>query len=211
MKPTLTSKCVLCGDMGVGKTSMIQSYKLKHFSDSTTTTIGAEFCSIDIDFTNIHYRIHVWDTAGQERFRCMMPLYYRSADVVIIVTDSSNFNIINRIDYWIEYIRNETDCSIIIAVNKIDLLLESEITTLNDKLDSYRLNGIPIELMSNKIPTSLNQFFKQSLLNVVKLKRSISTQLITDNESMTMNVDLNDNNIDQNDRQWGLLSFIGQC
>ena len=34
-------------------------------------------------------RFDVWDTAGQERYRCMLPMYYRSAAAAIIVLDVS--------------------------------------------------------------------------------------------------------------------------
>ena len=32
----------------------------------------------------------IWDTAGQEKFHSLAPIYYRDADVAIIVYDITN-------------------------------------------------------------------------------------------------------------------------
>ena len=52
------------------------------------------------------FYLELWDTAGQERFRSLLPLYYREADVIILMFDTSRKNAIDELqrDRWLEEI-----------------------------------------------------------------------------------------------------------
>lgn len=46
-------------------------------------------------------QLNIWDTAGDERFRSIMPLYYRDAEIAILVFDLTEAESFKGIDYWL--------------------------------------------------------------------------------------------------------------
>ncbi|KAG0085837.1 hypothetical protein BGZ93_000434 [Podila epicladia] len=53
-------------------------------------------------------RLQIWDTAGAERFRSMAPMYYRSANAVIVVYDITSEESFDAIATWVEEVRKHT-------------------------------------------------------------------------------------------------------
>ena len=84
-------KILIIGDSTVGKTSILNRFCKNEFSWNYLATIGVDFFSKDIEFTNPNklIRIKIWDTAGQERFKSLSKSYFRNADGIIIVFDVS--------------------------------------------------------------------------------------------------------------------------
>ena len=98
-------KTVIMGSYGVGKSSIIQRILYDKFHDNERTTIGIDFfCRF---FKDMQTKLHIWDTAGHERFNAVTQLYYRLADVHIIVfsvCDRDSFNSIPN------YIKAAKEC-----------------------------------------------------------------------------------------------------
>jgi len=46
-------------------------------------------------------QLNIWDTAGDERFRSIMPLYYRDAEIALLVFDLTDPESFKGIDYWL--------------------------------------------------------------------------------------------------------------
>ena len=44
--------------------------------------------------------LQIWDTAGQERFRGLGSAFYRDADCVVLVYDTSNKSTFDSLEYW---------------------------------------------------------------------------------------------------------------
>ena len=62
---------VLSGDMGVGKSNILQRYYKGVFT-RIVPTIGVEFLTKKIYLPNLPpIKAQIWDTAGQERFRAI--------------------------------------------------------------------------------------------------------------------------------------------
>ena len=59
------SKVVLLGDMGVGKTTLLNSFM---GAGSAKATVGSDFRKKDVKIGNTTNTLQVWDTAGQEQF-----------------------------------------------------------------------------------------------------------------------------------------------
>ncbi len=121
-------KLVLFGNSGVGKTCIIQRMAYNTFNHNTSLTIGAAYTIYTVE-KNI--KIEIWDTAGQERFHSLLPLYARSAEIIIVVIDIEN-NIDEQFSKWNKYIQeNETlfspNFKLILIFNKHDLNSEFEI------------------------------------------------------------------------------------
>ena len=164
----IDSKCVFSGDYAVGKTSIIRTYRYGEFNERSTATIGAEFSVMTINDGSDQYRLNFWDTAGQERYRAVMPLYYRNADVVVVVVDCSEPKTIQRISDWVKFIQGETYCEILVAVNKIDLV-ESLDKLKNDLNTICTECNVDYILVSCKRPETLRELFETKLVNIVKI------------------------------------------
>jgi small GTP-binding protein len=115
-------KLVLLGNSAAGKSCIVQRMIYNTFNVSNTSTIGAAFMCYSVD-KNI--RIEMWDTAGQERYHSLIPMYARSAEIVIFVIDIEK-NIDEQILKWNKYIQDNEKMfaphyKIIILFNKHDL------------------------------------------------------------------------------------------
>lgn len=100
IKKDIRIKCVMLGDQGVGKTSIINRYILDRFDSYTETTIGASYNAKPVNYNNTIFKLDIWDTAGQERYRSMVPLYYRNSNIVFLCIELSNLDFKNNFMYW---------------------------------------------------------------------------------------------------------------
>lgn len=126
-------KIILMGDCNVGKTSflykLVENYNTKVYEP----TIGVDFNSKIIeDSNNNKIKLHIWDTAGQEKFRSIVETYYRDAAGVILIYDITKKSSFDNLEYWIKEIklwnRNKNRVPMIILGNKIDNILQAEVT-----------------------------------------------------------------------------------
>ena len=53
-------------------------------------TIGVEFGSFVIKLDGKIVKLQIWDTAGGEQFRSLTPIYYKGANAVCLVYDSTS-------------------------------------------------------------------------------------------------------------------------
>ena len=120
-------KIVTIGDMGVGKTSLINSISGDEFNPDVLSTIGASYvqCSFLVEDTTV--TLNIWDTAGQERFQSLIPLYMRNADACIYVIDVKRTNNIEMLDSLYTSVTGGPDQPRynILCVNKMDLVDDS--------------------------------------------------------------------------------------
>ena len=66
-KKKVLLKVIILGDSGVGKTSLMNQYVNKKFSNQYKATIGADFLTKEVMVDDRLVTMHIWDTAGQER------------------------------------------------------------------------------------------------------------------------------------------------
>ncbi|PVF94902.1 GTP-binding protein rhoA [Serendipita vermifera] len=74
---------VLVGDGGVGKTSLIITFRYGQFPEQFMP-IFRENCVVDIEVENRAMELALWDTAGQEDYDRLRPLSYPDTHVVLI-------------------------------------------------------------------------------------------------------------------------------
>ena len=81
-------KCVLVGDAGVGKTTLLGRLRGPAAGPPPSATVGADYaCLRGTDPEGHPVALDVWDTAGQERFRSLTGSYLRGADAAVLVYD----------------------------------------------------------------------------------------------------------------------------
>lgn len=121
--PLAKYKLVFLGDLGCGKTSIINQFMYGTFDATHQPTIGIDFLSKTMYLDDRTIRLQLWDTAGQERFRALIPSYIRDSSVAVIVYDITHKQSFLSIDKWVEDVRAErgTDVIIFAVGNKIDL------------------------------------------------------------------------------------------
>ena len=126
MSEKIVLKCVLLGESGVGKSSLINRFIRGNFNKDSLPTIVGGFSTKEIFYEEENTKIvyEIWDTAGQEKYRSINKIFYQDAYINILVYDITKKNTFKAIkDYWIEEIKENgpRDAIIIIAGNKSDL------------------------------------------------------------------------------------------
>jgi small GTP-binding protein len=123
MSDPRTAKVVVLGRSGVGKTCLAVRLIEGHFDNSEMPTIGAAFRQTELDGV----RLDIWDTAGQERYQAIAPLYYRGANVAVIVYDVTNKESLAKAKEWYTKLQDEDvasdDGQVVVAIagNKCDI------------------------------------------------------------------------------------------
>ncbi|VBB19039.1 ras-related protein RABB1b [Yasminevirus sp. GU-2018] len=123
-------KCIVVGDSGVGKSSLLLQFTDKRFNNTHDLTIGVEFGAKTVFVKDRCVKLQVWDTAGQESFRSITRSYYRDACIALLVYDTTNMSSFNSIAKWLEEIRTMANSPQIILVgNKNDLEHKRQVMT----------------------------------------------------------------------------------
>jgi len=116
-------RVVLCGDVSVGKSSLIQRFSQRKFTEGLSSTLAGAFNSQYVKVDNQLVCLEIWDTAGSERYRSVIPSFFRNVSAVIIVYDVTNRDSFDSLDSWVEFSKNNgPECvPLFIIGNKIDL------------------------------------------------------------------------------------------
>ena len=126
-------KVVLLGESGVGKTCIINQYIKNEFDVNTMSSLTAQFVKKQIKFADGKIiNFDLWDTAGQEKYRSLAKIFYKDANVVILVYDITNEKSFNEMkNYWFEKIKETNNENVIVAIagNKGDLYNERQVKT----------------------------------------------------------------------------------
>ena len=129
-------KIIFCGDAGVGKTSIINSFMSQKFQDEYEPSIGVDFFSKTVRYKDRLIKLQIWDSAGQEKFRSLIPNYIRGSSLIFLIYDISKKISYEHIPDWIQFIKNVDNNGIIILVgNKIDLNDKREIDNTSYNTD----------------------------------------------------------------------------
>ncbi|XP_066144362.1 ras-related protein Rab-34-like [Euwallacea fornicatus] len=94
------SKCILVGDVSVGKTCLINRFCRHYFDSNYKATIGVDFELEKFLVLDSPFNLQIWDTAGQERFKSIAQSYYRGANAVILMFDLTNCESLANCKKW---------------------------------------------------------------------------------------------------------------
>ena len=130
-----SSKIILIGDQGVGKTSIRRRYFGKGFSNSYLPTLGADFAIKTLD----DHILQIWDLAGQKAFEQVRQQYYNGAHGAILVFDLTDETSFENLDTWINELEARSGHMIpmIIVGNKYDLVLGKGIRIKMERVEKY--------------------------------------------------------------------------
>jgi internalin A len=116
------AKILVLGQGSVGKTSLIRRLITGQYSDEENKTDGIEiYKDWKVDLNGREVQLNVWDFGGQEIMHATHQFFLTKRSLYVLVLDSRLDRDENRIDYWLEKIKNfGGDSPVIIVGNKID-------------------------------------------------------------------------------------------
>ena len=113
-------KLIICGDILVGKTSIIRKYMEQ--SNDYLPTIGIATYRTKINVRGEETVLDIYDTAGDERYRSILPAFFRRANVAIVVFSIDRHETYEHLQYWANTLDDYCpDILRILVCNKIDL------------------------------------------------------------------------------------------
>lgn len=116
-------KLILVGESTVGKSCILSRFINSEFEELVLPTVGASVASKNIRTEKSNYKINIMDTAGTEQYRHLQPMYYREADICILVFDITNLSSFDSLPVWMDEVKNVVGNEILISLcgNKSDL------------------------------------------------------------------------------------------
>ncbi|KAF5301272.1 hypothetical protein FQA39_LY19102 [Lamprigera yunnana] len=110
------------------------------------------------------------DTAGQERFRSMAPLFYRSANVAVLVFDITNIDSFHNVKDWVAELKGQIEEPIVICVvgNKSDLKSQRCISLEDANRYANRIGANYFEC-SAFYDQSIQEVFKRIAYELIKV------------------------------------------
>lgn len=115
-------KCVVLGDSGTGRTSLLIAYTSGKLPEEYVPTVF-DNCTSIVRVDDKTISLALWDTSGQENYDRLRPLSYPQTDVFIIcfsvVNPSSFHNVRER--WWPEVSQYSPNTPIVLTGTKVDL------------------------------------------------------------------------------------------
>mmetsp|Transcript_22441 Transcript_22441/g.29090 ORF Transcript_22441/g.29090 Transcript_22441/m.29090 type:complete len:211 (-) Transcript_22441:275-907(-) len=185
-------KCVVLGDSGVGKTSLLTRFVKEEFRSTagSRSTISAALLerSVELDDGSI-VELEIWDTAGQERFRSLnTPMYYRGAAGAILCYDCCDEDSWKHIPGWYSQLcmMGERNCVVALCASKLDLAIQGK-------------RKISAETASDFVKKEAIRVFRETSAktgeNVEPLFVALATAMVTQAAKTTADVQSNTNNL----------------
>ena len=126
MEDSENIKIIIIGEMGTGKTNLINAYFDKPFNKDNFTTTAPEFFQKELKVDGCNCLVGLWDTAGQEKYRSLSKVIMNGSKIVVLVYDVTNKKTFEELNFWVKSVEEVLgkDPILGIAANKIDLFEE---------------------------------------------------------------------------------------
>ena len=99
IKP-IPCKVILVGDSGVGKTTIIDRY-LNKYKENESSTLSTSYYTKTETINNYKINFQIWDTVGQEQYRSLNSLFFKDAQICLMVFDITRDETFDSIkNYW---------------------------------------------------------------------------------------------------------------
>ena len=156
-------KIILIGDSRVGKSCIASCLVGKEFNKYEETTIGVDFktCTRELPLYKKLVKYYIWDTAGQEKFNAITKNYYRNIAGGIIIYDVTDRRSFNRVNYWLEQIKENSSQEL--NIHKMPILL------FGNKIDQYQNRKVYTEEGQALADEHNIEFLEGSVLNNINI------------------------------------------
>jgi Ras-related protein Rab-11A len=165
-------KCVVIGDIGVGKSNLLSRFANDEFSKDSVVTVGVDYAKRQIEHDGQVIEAQVWDTAGTERNRAITAAYYRGAIGALLVYDITRRETFENCEKWLRELRANADPSIVAMLvgNKCDLRHRKAVD-VEDAKDFAEDNNLAFIETSALDATNVDLAFETILLEIYRIVR----------------------------------------
>ncbi|KAM6981388.1 ras-related protein Rab-43 [Aplochiton taeniatus] len=162
-------KIVLVGDVGVGKTCVVQRFKTGIFIERQGNTIGVDFTMKTIEIQGKRIKLQIWDTAGQERFRTITQSYYRSTNGAIIAYDITKRSTFLAVPKWMDDVKKYGGSNIVplLVGNKLDLAEQREVRTEEAQTMAHQLDFLCSVETSARDASNVDEAFNKMAAELI--------------------------------------------
>lgn len=169
-------KVILCGDAGVGKTSLLAQYVDNQFSEEYHQTIGANFLIKEIDLGKVienlelknlklkkdikqkGFKLYFWDIGGQQDKLFSNEYYFVQAVGAMVIFSLNKVSSFEQIDFWISKLKELSGAiPYIIVGNKTDLKREISEDSIRNKVKRL---GVEYFETSAKLDENVDKVFE---------------------------------------------------
>ena len=187
-------KIILLGEIGVGKTSLINRYINNKFSAFSQASIGDEIKTkkVDVD-QNLRVELLISDPTNEEKLGKFTKNYYIDAHGAIIVYDLTNEQSFQKVKFWMEELNSNAPRDTIFCIlgNKSDLTADrvvkyEDIKALAGDNLNYEVSaksGVNVNLAFEQLTDAIIEKQKEEENNpdkVVRGKEGRKTQDLND-------------------------------
>ena len=159
-------KLLTLGETEVGKSSILLRYSENKFLNAKVATIGIDMKSKIIKKGNDKIKVSIYDTAGQEKFRTIIKSYYKGANGVLLIYDITKKHTFEKLDYWLEDLKNNADdindLFIFLIGNKCDLEEKREVS-FEEANDYSKKKELPYIEVSAKTGKNVKKLFDETI------------------------------------------------
>ena len=155
-------KVILVGEMGTGKTSLINTAIGLQFQEKLASTTTNSIMNKMVKINGKTYSINLWDTIGQEKYRSLTKIFMKRAKIVIFVYDITSLNTFKELNYWFDSTKDIINEQTVMGIvgNKSDLFLEEEVKE-TDARKLAKEKGFEFALTSAKNSTMFCEFLEK--------------------------------------------------
>eukprot|EP00929_Paragymnodinium_shiwhaense_P016925 TRINITY_DN12567_c0_g2_i1.p1 TRINITY_DN12567_c0_g2~~TRINITY_DN12567_c0_g2_i1.p1 ORF type:complete len:211 (-),score=70.27 TRINITY_DN12567_c0_g2_i1:239-871(-) len=185
-------KVIILGDSGVGKTSLMNQYVNKKFTNQYKATIGADFLTKELMIDDKAVTLQIWDTAGQERFQSLGVAFYRGAECCVLVYDITQQKSFESLESWRDEFliqaspRDADNFPFVVIGNKSDLEPKRKVTDARARQWCSSKNNIPFYETSAATAQNVEQAFVEIARQALKQEKQ-ENQIYMPPETLTLN------------------------
>jgi len=189
----LLLKVIILGDSGVGKTSLMNQYVNKKFTNQYKATIGADFLTKEVMIDDKMVTMQIWDTAGQERFQSLGVAFYRGADCCVLVYDITVPKTFESLDSWRDEFliqaspRDPDNFPFVVLGNKADLDDKRKVSAQRAQQWCQTKNNIPFHETSASASTNVEVAFQEIARKAMKQEKAEEQIYMPPSEGLTLN------------------------
>jgi len=170
-------KIILCGDYGVGKSSIFRRYATNTFTTATdrASTLGLDHYDKSYNVKDKDIKLQLWDTGGMERIASITSSYYKFAEAAILVfalDNESSFHSMSQ--HLLECVTYAENAKIFLCGNKLDADADIEVSDADMEMFCEQCHGLisGIFKISCKTGEGLDAMFEQIANALVESNRS---------------------------------------
>lgn len=175
----LKIKAILVGESQTGKTCILNKLVSNIFIENPGSTNVAENLEKDFTVNNKTITLDIWDTAGQEKFRSLNKIFFKDAEIALLVYDITKKQTFDELkNFWVDQVRSFSGEDVLFAIvgNKADLYTKEEVNENMGQELADEVKGIFAQT-SAKHGTGINDLFQKVVERKIELSQNLNDKV----------------------------------